>query len=377
MAKVKKAAGIILSDKELLKKYKSGIASTICLSSDQTLQLPSRILPLNYQLGGGVSYGKIIEAYGQESSGKSLMAMDFVAAAQSLGGVGLWADAEGTFTGYWAEQNGLDLDKLYLLPNENAVEIISDWQADMIITARSKLLNNEPIVLVVDSTAALECFENINSSQSESKAEMGNRAKAIYKMFRMRNNLYSRYGVIPFYINQLRQKVGASKFEDPDTTPGGAAMKFYASYRLGLYTGKQIKGGPYDERIGQNVHIRVKKNKMAPPKPTLHTQVFFDSEFTGTLGYHRYIGLPEIFQREGVLKKKGSIWLYKDKTIAKSEEKLLRVLEEDEELRRKLIKRSGINTISKTRAKLESIGKNLYPVSQNKLKKNASEETAE
>lgn len=377
MATKKRQAGVILSDKELLKKYNCGTASSICLPAEESLQLPSRILPLNYQMGGGIVYGKVVELYGQESTGKSLMAMDFVACAQALGGVGLWADAEGTFTPFWAQQNGLDLDKLYILPDENAVEVISDWQADMIITARSKLVNNEPIVLVIDSIAALECLDNINTSQVDAKAEMGNRAKAIYRMLRVRNSFYSKYGVMPIYINQLRQKVGASKFEDPDTTPGGAAMKFWASYRLGLYQGKQIKGGPYDEKIGQHVHVRAKKNKMAPPKPTLHTEVYFDELGAGMIGYNKYVGLPEILERLGVLSKKGNIWYYKGNSIAKSEEKLLRLISEDEDLRRKLIKRSGVNTISRTRSKLENITKNLYPITQNKKKKVSNEENSE
>jgi recombination protein RecA len=369
----KRQAGIILTDIELKKRYNSGLAADICLTSEDTLILPSSVLPLNYQMGGGIVYGKILELYGQESTGKSLMAKNLVASAQSLGGVGLWADAEGTFAPYWAEANGIDLTKLWLLPEENAVEVISDWCADMILTARSRLLNNEPIVLVLDSLAALECMENINMSQVDARAEMGNRAKAIYKFLRIRNKFFLKYGVCPIFINQLRQKVGASKFEDPDTTPGGGAMKFYASYRLGLYQGKQIKDDTYDEKVGQYVHIRAKKNKMAPPRPTIHSKVFFQ-EHEGMLGYHKYEGMPEILKRLGVLKNKGKMWYYKGEVVAKSEDKLLRKFIEDEDFRKKMIKKSGINTISKTRKQLEAIQHNLYPVSQNKKKKSGKEE---
>jgi len=368
----KRQAGIVLSEKEMLKRYGAGLASTICLPADNTLTLPSRILPLNYQMGGGIMYGKILELFGGESTGKSLMAKDFIVAAQSLGGVGLWADAESTFAPYWAEANGIDLSRLYLLPEENSVEVISDWQADMILTARSKLVNNEPIVLVTDSTAALECMDNINTSQVDSKAEMGNRAKAIYTMLRRRNKFYAKYGVEVIYINQLRQKVGASKYEDPDVTPGGAAMKFYASYRLGLYAGKQIKNNN-DEKIGQHVHCRVKKNKMSPPKERVTLDVYF-TETNGMLGYDRYAWLPEVLLKQEILERRQGRWYFKDKMLARGDEGMLRVLNEEEELRRKLIKRSGINTISKTRKKLESIDKNLYPLTVKKQKAKDGEE---
>lgn len=366
----KRQAGLILSDNEMKKRYGAGLASSICLTEDNSLWLPSTVLPLNYQLGGGIAYGRILEEFGGESTGKSLLAKNFVSVAQSLGGVGLWADAEGTFAPYWAEQNGVDLSKLYLLPEENAVEVISDWMADMIITTRSKLVNNEPIVLVLDSTAALECMENINTSQVDAKAEMGTRAKAIYTMLRRRNKMIVKYGVCAIFINQLRQKVGASKYEDPDTTPGGAAMKFYASQRIGLYAGKQIKDDD-EEKIGNNLYIRVKKNKIAPPRGRIQTQVFFTGD---EVGYSKYAGLPEVLLKLGVVERKKARWYYRDKQIAHGDEKMLQILMDDEDLRRKLVKRSGINTPSKTRAKLEAIGKNLYPVSTKKQKANAQEE---
>ena len=99
---------------------------------------------------------------------------------------------------------------------------------------------NEPILLVTDSMAALDCMENINSKMVDSKADMGNRAKAIYKMFRIRSEMLFKLGVCQIWINQLRKNLSAGMFQDPDTTPGGAAMKFYASQRIGFYGGKQI-----------------------------------------------------------------------------------------------------------------------------------------
>lgn len=367
----RREAGNILSDADLLKRYGSALASNISLNIEQSLWLPSRIPALNYQMGGGIKYGSILELFGEESTGKSLLAMDFGVVAQSLGGAVLWNDAEGTFSTHWAEQNGLDNNKLYICP-ESAIEIISDWQADMIVTMRARLTNNEPILLVEDSVAAFDTLENINSSQQDSKAEMGNRAKAIYTMLRRRNKFYVKYGVEVIYINQLRQKVGASKYEDPDTTPGGAAMKFYASQRIGLYRGKQILDSD-EEKVGQYVHIRTKKNKVAPPRGKTLARVHF-MEHEGMLGYHKYSGFPDVLEKMGVVTRKKGRWYYKDKMIAQGDEKMLKVLAEDDDLRKKLIKKSGINTVSKTRNQIEAQKKNLYPVKAKKSKSNEKEE---
>jgi len=226
--KVIKKAGSILTDAALSKKYHGmGKASEIAVLPEDSLWLPSRNIYLNYTMGGGIPYGKICEIFGGESSGKSLVAMDFGYSAQYLGGVVLWNDAEQAFDPHWAEQNGLDLDNLYLF-NETSIEKISDWAADMSITFRSRLKNNQPILLVTDSTAALDCEANINGVQLDAKAEMGNRAKALYKYLRIRNQMFAELGIILIFINQLRKKVGATIFEDPDTTPGGDAMKFFA-----------------------------------------------------------------------------------------------------------------------------------------------------
>lgn len=366
----KRKAGLILTEKEMLKRYGAGYGNIICLPKENTLWLPSRIPALNYHLGGGIMYGRILELFGEESTGKSLMAIDFGVVAQSLGGLVIWADAEGTFDGIWAQKNGLDLSKVLIMPEENSVEIISDFIADMSVTARSKLTNNEPIVLIVDSIAALDTIENIESSQEDSKAEMGGRASAIYKLLRRRNKLLTKYGICTICINQLRQKVGASKWEDPDTTPGGQAMRFYAAQRLGLYRGKTLKDSK-DKRYGQVVYVRTKKNKLAPPKDNIQLQVNF-REHNGMLGYHRYTALADTLLDLGVVKRKQARWYFKEKQIAHGDEKMTLTLTEDDDLRQKLLKRSGINTVSKTRAQLESISKNLYPV---KIKtKNAEEE---
>jgi recombination protein RecA len=378
MAKKKSNILKIPTANALAKKYpKSGQASDIVVPEAEYLILPSRFLNLNYTIGGGIPYGKILELYGEESSGKSLLAIDFAYCCQQLGGVVLWADAEQAFTTQWAKANGLDLEKV-IVYSETAVENISDWIADQSIYWRSVLVNNEPILCVVDSTAALDTQNNINSEMADGKADMGNRAKAIYKLLRIRNELLSDLGVTSIWINQLRQKIGVM-FGDPDTTPGGAALKFYASIRIGVYGGKQILGkvNGYEDRVGRHSSIRVKKNKVAPPRPTIKgAEVYFNSEYDDKpLGFSKYFGLPDLLVRLGVVtKKKGASRYYmKDKMLANGSAAFEKLIREDTRIRKKLIRRSGINTISKTRTQAEAIGRNIFIIGSAAFESQAEE----
>lgn len=381
--KIAKKAGDILTDSALSKKYPgSGLASVISVLPEDSLWLPSRHLYLNYTMGGGIPYGKICEIFGGESSGKSLVAMDFSYCAQKLDGVVFWNDAEQSFDPSWAMANGLDLSRIVLY-NETSIERISDWAADMSVTYRSRLKHNEPILLVTDSTAALDCEININSIQLDAKAEMGNRAKAIYKYLRIRNQLFSDLGITLIFINQLRKKVGATMFEDPDTTPGGDAMKFYAHQRMAFFQKKQITEGKKDNKIwlGNEVSVRMKKNKVAPPKPTFTTEIYFNAEY-GKVGFNKYTNLSQLFLgTEAIEVKKGKrgYWVENEK-VAESKDDLESVLVENEELRRKLIRKSGVNTLSKTKRKIEKLnemGINRYPVKSHKIVRQMEENSTD
>lgn len=376
----KKKSLKLLKESALRKKYEdtSSLGSDLVL--DDHIWLPSRNVSLNYQLGGGTPYGKIMELFGYESTGKTLLAMDFASNAQKLGGIVLWDDAENAFDPGWAVQNGMNLDQLELY-EENDIEGMSDWVRDMIIFHRSQLQANEPILFVIDSLAALDCEDNIGADALNAKAQMGNRAKAIYRMYRERNSIFKRYGVVVIAINQIRDKVGASMFEASTTTPGGQATKFYASQRLALIRSKQIKGrivkGAFKEdlkkghKVGQNIIQAVEKNKCAPPRPRVKTAVYFLDEKTDYVGFDRYQGLDIILQEQGIIKKKGTRYLFKDEVICNGKKNILPAIEENGKLRKRLFKKLGVNTMSKTRQKLEGIDINRYPV---KLKKGDDEE---
>ena len=351
--------------KEMQKKFPGFV---IASENDDTHLpwLPSRFHAFNYVLGGGIPYGKILELFGTESGGKTLMAYDFAYCCQYLGGVVLWADAEQSFTNDWAETNRLDLSRTVVY-RETAIEKISDWVASMALYWRSKLTHNEPILLILDSVSALDTEANINSEMSDAKADMGNRAKAIYKYFRIRNEMLYSLGVTQIYINQLRSNLKAGMFENPDTTPGGAALKFYASQRIGLYGGKnltkKIKGK--ERKVGKVTSIRTMKNKVAPPRFTIKAAPLYNNPKYNEVGFDKLHFLDEVLLEEEIIEKSGGgVYRFGDKVIARGEEKFKATLAEDDELRRKLLRKAGINTLGATKKKLEKLTENLFPVSE-------------
>lgn len=356
-----------LGETALRKKWSSSnLAEKITLPAEDMLWLPSRFLAFNHQLGGGIPFGKILELYGEESSGKSLLALDFAYSCQQLGGQVLWLDSEYSFTRDWAEINGLDLDKVELF-REKAIENIADWSVDMGMHYRSQLTNNEPILLVVDSVAALDCLANLNSEHASDKADMGNRAKANDKLFRTRNGVWESLGIAVICINQLRSNLKAGMFGDPDTTPGGKALRFYASQRIGVYGGKQIKEkiDGKERRVGRHTSIRVKKNKVAPPKLTIKAApVYFHPDAKLGVGFDRYFGLADVLlEKKVITKKKGASWYkYKGENLANGEANLLKLIRKDDKLRTRLLRKAGINTISTTRKRLAKQPENLFPI---------------
>lgn len=348
---------------EILKKY----GSMIKLASDTKesgLWLPSTFFALNYTFGGGIPFGKILEVAGEESSGKSLIAYNFAYCCQKLGGHVIWVDAEQSWMNSWAETNGVDPNKVTVL-SDTRIEYISDAVADLAIYLRSQLTHNEPILLVVDSIAAMDCADNIDSKMVEGKAEMGGRAKALYKFFRIRSELFYKLGVTQIYINQLRTALNVGFGKDNTTTTGGAALKFYASIRSAFYAGKTItiKHKGKERKAGKVVTIRLLKNKVAPPRPTISkVPVYFNPKFH-EVGFDRCYGLEDVLVENDIIEKSsGGVYKYKGESLCRGEEKFQKLLEENDELRRKLLRKADINTIGTTLKKLEKLNVNLFPV---------------
>lgn len=348
---------------ELIKKY----GNMVKLASETTetgLWLPSTFFALNYQWGGGIPFGKIAEIAGEESSGKSLIAYNFAYATQQLGGHVIWVDAEQSWMNSWAEENGVDPNKVTVI-NDTRIEYIADAVADISIYLRSQLVHNEPILLVVDSVAAMDCTDNIDAKMTDAKAEMGGRAKALYKYFRIRNELFYRLGVTQIYINQLRTALNVGFGKDNTTTTGGAALKFWASIRAAFFGGRAItvKQKGKERKAGKLVTIRVLKNKVAPPRPTISKcPVYFNPKFHD-VGFDRVFSLEDVLVENDIIEKSGGgTYSFKGKNLCRGEEKFQKLLEEDDELRRKLLRKAGINTIGVTRKKLEEATVNYFPV---------------
>lgn len=337
------------------------------------LRLPTPLLWLNDAIGGGFVYGRIHEVFGFESTGKSLLAKAVGQAVQAAGGVIGWADSEMAFDKRWAIKNGLDMEGLYVF-EENSVDLVADWMRDFALFWRSKLINNEPILIVVDSLAALDKSDFIGADMEGASAKMGNRAKAIDEMWRTRNKILAKCGIIVIAINQVRNKLGVSMFESNETTPGGNSTKFYSSIRIAVARGKQIKGkvekgkwkdltkGPGVRKIGQNVFVSFPKNKTYAPHGNVPTQVYFLDDKTGYVGFDRYSGIDEILVEQGIVEKRGSNFYFKDKRIATSQDNFLQEFSENAKLRKRLLRRAEIPTVSQFISKLESINENRYPV---------------
>ena len=177
--------------------------------------------------------------------------------------------------------------------------------------------------------------------------------------------------MLAIFINQIRSNIKAStsRFSgvDPDTTPGGQAMRFYASIRVGVYGGRQIKEkvNGFEDRVGSETSVRIKKNKVAPPRPTFKAKMYFNPDYADKpLGFDRYYGLAELLIRLGVVDRKSGSTLiyYKGDLIARGEASLDIKISKDAKLRKMLLADAPINSVSKTRAKIDECSKNLFPV---------------
>lgn len=363
MATKKKVGVKVPTLNEITKKY-GGMIVRASDTKDAKLWLPSTFFALNYTLGGGIPYGKVAEIAGEESSGKSLIAYNFAYSCQQLGGHVIWVDAEQSWMNSWAEANGVDPNGVTVI-QDTRIEYVSDVVADLAIYWRSQLVNNEPILLVVDSIAAMDCADNIDSKMADGKAEMGGRAKALYKYFRIRSELFAKLGVTQIYINQLRTALNVGFGKDNTTTTGGAALKFYASIRMAFYAGKSItvKSKGKERKAGKLVTIRILKNKVAPPKPTISkTPVYFNPKYH-EVGFDRYYGLEDaLLDCDVIEKSSGGVYKYKGETLCRGEDNFHKLMEEDGELRKKLLKSAGINTIGSTKKKTSKLSENYYPV---------------
>jgi len=271
-------------------------------------------LALDLALGiGGVPRGRVVEIFGPESSGKTTLGLHIIAEAQRNGGIAAFIDAEHALDPIYARALGVDIDELLISQpdtGEQALEI-----TDMLI--RSGSLD----VVVIDSVAALVPRAEIEGEMGD--AHVGLQARLMSQALRKLAGTISRSNTTAVFINQMREKIGVM-FGNPETTPGGRALKFYASTRLDIRRIESIKEG--NEVIGNRVRVKVVKNKVAPP----FRQAEFDIMFGG--GISREGSLLDVAVDYDVVRKSGAWYTYDGDQLGQGRENAKRFLRENPEV---------------------------------------------
>ena len=276
--------------------------------------IPTGSISLNAALGvGGYPKGRIIEIYGPESSGKTTLAIHAIAEAQKAGGIAAFIDAEHAFDRFYAQKLGVDVNNLYISQPDNGEQALEI--ADQLI--RSSAID----ILVVDSVAALTPKKEIEGDMGDSA--VGLHARLMSQALRKLTATISKTNTTCIFINQLREKIGVM-FGNPETTTGGNALKFYASVRLDIRKVTAIKDG--DQVIGNQVRVKVVKNKVAPP--------FRKAEFEITFGegISKAGEILDMATEFEIIKKSGSWFSYGDSRLAQGRDATKALLKDNPEL---------------------------------------------
>ena len=276
--------------------------------------IPTGSIGLNAALGvGGYPRGRIIEIYGPESSGKTTLAIHAMAEAQKAGGIAAFIDAEHAFDRFYAQKLGVDIDNLWISQPDNGEQALEI--ADQLI--RSSAID----ILVVDSVAALTPKKEIEGDMGDSS--VGLHARLMSQALRKLTATIAKTNTTCIFINQLREKIGVM-FGNPETTTGGNALKFYASVRLDIRKVTGIKDG--DRIIGNQVRVKVVKNKVAPP--------FRKAEFEITFGegISKIGEIIDLGVEYGIIQKSGSWFSYDGSKLAQGRDATKQLLTDNPEL---------------------------------------------
>ena len=305
--------------KKIEKDFGKGAIMRLGEHAEQKVQvMSSGSLALDIALGaGGYPKGRIIEIYGPESSGKTTVALHAVAQAQKEGGIAAFIDAEHALDPAYAAALGVNIDELLLSQpdsGEQGLEIAE------------KLIDSGAIdLVVVDSVAALVPRAEIDGDIGDS--HVGLQARMMSQAMRKLGASINKTKTIAIFINQLREKVGVM-FGNPETTPGGRALKFYASVRLDVRGNTQIKGtgDQKDTNVGKETKIKVVKNKVAPPFKEANDEIIYGE------GISQTGELLKIASDLDIVKKAGSWYSYNDEKIGQGSENAKKYLAEHPEI---------------------------------------------
>ena len=296
-----KALEAVMADIE--KQFGKGAIMKLGSESHMEIEVtPTGSIALDVALGvGGFPKGRIIEVFGPESSGKTTIALQAVAEVQKRGGRAAYIDAEHALDPVYAKNLGVNIDELLLSQPDTGEQALEICEA--------LVRSNAVAIVVIDSVAALVPQAEIEGEMGDS--HVGLQARLMSQALRKLSGIINKTNTTAIFINQLREKVGVM-FGNPETTPGGRALKFYASVRLDVRRWEQLKVG--DSVIGNRTNIKVVKNKVAPPFKTASVDMMYGE------GISREGELCDIASELNIMEKSGAWYSYNGEKIGQGKE---------------------------------------------------------
>jgi len=298
-----------------------GKGTIMMMSDTSTVEvdaIPTGSFGLDLALGvGGLPKGRIVEIYGPESAGKTTLSTHVIAEVQRMGGTAAIIDAEHAFDKVYAAKLGVDVDSLLISQ--------PDWGEQGLEVAHRLINSGSVDVIVIDSVAALVPKSEVEGEIGDSK--MGVQARMMGQTLRIITGEAFKKNVLVIFINQLREKIGVM-FGNPETTPGGNALKFYASIRLDIRKIAQIKDG--EDIIGNRVRVKVVKNKVAPPFRTAEFDLIFGE------GINTHGEILDVASDLGIVLKSGSWFSYGTDKLGQGREAVTVLLKDNPELFEKI-----------------------------------------
>ena len=327
-----KALAQVLADIE--KQFGKGAIMKLGEQKDMEIDVvPSGSIALDIALGvGGYPKGRIIEIYGPESSGKTTFALHAIAEVQKEGGRAAFIDAEHSLDPVYASNLGVNIDELLLSQPDTGEQALEICDA---------LVKSEAVsIIVIDSVAALVPQAEIDGEMGDS--HVGLQARLMSQALRKLSGSINKTNTIVIFINQLREKVGVM-FGNPETTPGGKALKYYSSVRLDIRRGEQIKNGT--DVIGNKTNIKVVKNKVAPPFKSASVDIMYGE------GDSKCGELVDLAADANIIDKSGAWYAYKGEKLAQGRENVKLLFKNNADLREEIYNQVreyyGINKGSK------------------------------
>ncbi len=298
-----------------------GKGAVMCLGENPHIKLDvvsSGCLSLDIALGvGGYPKGRIIEIYGPESSGKTTFALQAIAEVQKQGGRAAFIDAEHALDPVYAKRLGVKTDELLLSQPDTGEQALEICEA---------LVRSEAVsIVVIDSVAALVPQAEIDGEMGDT--HVGLQARLMSQALRKLSGTINKTNTIAIFINQLREKVGVM-FGNPETTPGGRALKFYSSIRLDIRRNEQIKVG--DKVLGNKTTIKVVKNKVAPPFKTAVVDIMYGE------GVSKEGELIDLASEANIIDKSGAWFSYHGEKLGQGKENVKLLLRDNVDLRNEI-----------------------------------------